>query len=874
MNVQDVLNRLQTANDCMTASMDQKDPSDAINTFLRLTGHNVCADRVAIYEIRNEGFACTYEWASCPENATPPELMELKKPDHPSEWWEALSRRAPLMVLNMDDWREREPDIWKLLTSFGIHSIVICAVFAEKENFGFVAFVNPDEKRVHPLTQFYSLDARYIAVLLRHKRTLDYIFHTERNDRLTGLYNMLTFERGLQPLVKEAQAGTADKVWDVVFFDIPNFRSVNDAHGTSEGNRLLVRVAGILRQELGTDHLSRFEADHFYALVEDDRAEDLAVRVHERILQEPLIGTGLRVGIYTIDGSENDGAHACDRAMLAGEASRGDFHRYVRRFDPSMEDSLNRASYLIRHVDEAVEKGWIQVYYQPIYDHLSGKVASFEALSRWNDPTYGFMSPGIFIPVLEEAHLLYKVDLEVLNQVCRRMQHLGAEDETYYHTSVNLSRNDLELPGIHEKINAIVDSYGIEHGRIAVEITETAVADHALLIHEHIARFHADGYEVWLDDFGSGYSSLNTLGRFDFDLLKIDMQFLRDPNERTADLLTSMVATGKTLGILCLTEGVENEEQMRFWSGIGCTYLQGFCFSKPLPAEEADSLLKEKGIGRESVEDNAFYKTLARVEVLPQREKGVLSISILMKDDQGLHTIFINSAGRDWLREMGADSLEEADRLKTKGTADVFRTLNRAMRQVDAQGGVAELAYHDPRLPGRLRVSLLSAQGGKRAYLITATRVGDLVADFNIADLADGVPGAVLICEAHGSQRLLYANERCLKLFGCTSQVGLSEFANDSFLDLVHPDDRSRVAHGERIRLNEDKEGKVAYLNYRVRQADGSWLPVLDAGQLINQGRYGRVFFIILWDARKLSRSLAGMQNGALCREAVVQQTK
>ena len=143
--------------------------------------------------------------------------------------------------------------------------------------------------------------------------------------------------------------------------------------------------------------------------------------MHERI-SELETAPSVRVGVYTIDGSEKDAIHAADRAMIAGHETRGDYVHYIKKYDNAMENAITRASYLIRHVDEAVEKEWIRVYFQPIVGVLSREDASFEALSRWIDPVYGFMNPGEFISVLEDAHLLYKVDLFVIRKVCEEIK--------------------------------------------------------------------------------------------------------------------------------------------------------------------------------------------------------------------------------------------------------------------------------------------------------------------------------------------------------------------------------------------------------------------------------------------------------------------
>lgn len=204
------------------------------------------------------------------------------------------------------------------------------------------------------------------------------------------------------------------------------------------------------------------------------------------------------------------------------------------------------------------------------------------------------MNPADFIGILEEARKIWEVDLYILRETCRCMQKEKSEGREVLRASVNLSRFDLAVPDIHARINTILDQYGIDHRMISIEITESALAAHEEMIERHIVQFHTDGYKVWLDDFGSGYSSFNALQNFDFDLLKIDMQFLRKQNHRTPGILSSIVDLTKDLDIGSVTEGVETREQYEFLKKIGCGMLQGYYFSKPVPEEEFAAEMERK----------------------------------------------------------------------------------------------------------------------------------------------------------------------------------------------------------------------------------------------------------------------------------------
>lgn len=281
-----------------------------------------------------------------------------------------------------------------------------------------------------------------------------------------------------------------------------------------------------------------------------------------------------------------------------------------------MEEKVNLQSYLVSHVDEAIAKGWVQVYYQPVVSTLSHRINGFEAVSRWIDPVYGFLNPDSFIDTLEGARLLYKLDLYVIECVCQDITNAEDVGIPLSGISVNLSRHDLELPGLHEKINQILFKYRVPHDALHMEITETALLDSESIVQDHIKRFHDDGYQVWLDDFGSGYSSLNTLQNFDFDVVKIDLMFLRHETPRTHAIMASIVDMTKRIGMVALTEGVETKEQFEFLEKIGCNFAQGYYFSKPRPLTELSSDPSLQSLGLVLPDERVFFWSMAHINFL------------------------------------------------------------------------------------------------------------------------------------------------------------------------------------------------------------------------------------------------------------------
>jgi EAL domain-containing protein (putative c-di-GMP-specific phosphodiesterase class I)/GGDEF domain-containing protein len=272
--------------------------------------------------------------------------------------------------------------------------------------------------------------------------------------------------------------------------------------------------------------------------------------------------------------------------------------------------------YILSHLDQALEEGWVQVYYQPVIRTLTRELCGMEALARWVDPELGLLPPSIFIRPLEEAELIHRLDLKILDLVCENYQRLVEKGEPVIPVSFNLSRHDFEACDIVSLVNACVNSHDMPHSMLHVEITESLLGHDPHYMHAQVKRLHDMGYEVWMDDFGSEYSSLNILKDFDFDELKIDMKFLSDFSVRSRKIITSVVHMAKAIEIQTLAEGVETEEQFRFLRTIGCEKTQGYYFGKPLPYDESVANVEAKGIPIEHLEKRKYHSRIGKVNFM------------------------------------------------------------------------------------------------------------------------------------------------------------------------------------------------------------------------------------------------------------------
>lgn len=268
---------------------------------------------------------------------------------------------------------------------------------------------------------------------------------------------------------------------------------------------------------------------------------------------------------------------------------------------------VSRKEYIQTHIDEAIEKGWICVYIQPVVRVMTGKICGGEALSRWIDPVYGMISPGEFVPALEEKSLSYKLALFVIDHVARHIREYMDAGLQNVPVSVNFSRRDFENIDPYEEVEKAVLTYGIPRSTICVEITESMAMEHPALIQEAIGKFHRAGYEVWMDDFGSAYSSLNSLKDFDFDEIKLDMVFLRNLNDKSKEIIASCIQMARHLHIHTLCEGVETKEQLEFLRDVGCDKVQGFYYSKPQDPDVLQSYLEKRGMEFERPGEKYLY---------------------------------------------------------------------------------------------------------------------------------------------------------------------------------------------------------------------------------------------------------------------------
>ena len=425
-------------------------------------------------------------------------------------------------------------------------------------------------------------------------------------DDLTGIANVRGFAEAAEK--KIAEKGRDSFVY--LFFNIENFKLYNNHMGYVKGNELLVRIAEIISGIFNRDIVARQADDHFIVLTESKDYMEKIDKVREAVKSDVQGETYLdiKAGGYHPKGDLSDPRLEMDRARYAANTISGKADKSYAEYDEKMDEGFRLRNHIINNVDKAVKEGYIQVYYQPVVWSDDKKLCGCEALARWIDPDFGFLSPGAFIPVLEEARQINKLDLCVYETVCRDLRSKIDEGKKVFPVSLNFSRLDFELMDAVDELEKLVNKYSIPKELIHVEITESALTNDSYGLKQSMDRLHELGYSIWLDDFGSGYSSLNVLKDFNFDLLKIDMVFLRnfaeagfeENTKNTKNIIISILNLAEQLGMKTLTEGVENEDAADFLARSGCGRLQGYYYSKPVPIADIYKMIDE---GKLSVSD-------------------------------------------------------------------------------------------------------------------------------------------------------------------------------------------------------------------------------------------------------------------------------
>lgn len=432
-----------------------------------------------------------------------------------------------------------------------------------------------------------------VASLIKLRETAALI-NQFQYDQLTGLYSKEFFYRKVQEKLEE----NPEKGYCIVCTNVENFKLYNDAFGRKAGDQLLQKGAEDIKKIAGKDSIcGRYGADRFMILAENESEKndlqsffcEVFENYHNKM--ESVI---LKWGVYEITDCTVPVDQMCDRALLAADSIKGRYNQHVAIYDDTLREKLLREKSITDIMDTALMEGQFIFYLQPKYDLKNDCMAGAEALVRWIHPEWGFMSPGEFIPLFEKNGFIPNLDQNIWRQVCAQIREWKEKGYPSLPVSVNVSRADVYQLDLVDTLVHITQEYGIAPSDLHLEITESAYAENPSRILHTVNRLREQGFFIEMDDFGSGYSSLNMLNQMTMDILKLDMIFIQNEMKKPVEqsILRYIIDMSHGLGLRVVAEGVENREQMKRLQAFGCDYIQGYYYAKPMPVAEYEELLK------------------------------------------------------------------------------------------------------------------------------------------------------------------------------------------------------------------------------------------------------------------------------------------
>ncbi len=450
-----------------------------------------------------------------------------------------------------------------------------------------------DDRRACKRFRFHYLDEGRTTIAMTCEDVTVHLL--SETDPLTGMMNSVGFHRRVQSWVDKHPG----RRYRIQRYNVDRFRDINGLYGREVGDRLLRDLARHMKRfdqgedcfsaHLNADHFARFCAEGTMTLQEcydnfnscfGDYDLSIAITLH--------------IGVYDLCEPDCDASTMSYKALLALQSIKGSQTRRIAYYEKGMLDEEREQGELLRDLETAVANEEFEVWFQPQVDYARRELVGAEALVRWRHPTRGLLMPGVFVPLLEKSDNIHQLDRYVIRKTCAYI-HRWREAMPGRHitVSVNLSREDLDRPDLCAKLDAIMSRYAVPREALHLEVTESAYVEETQRVMQAVQDFRSRGFIVEMDDFGSGYSSLNALKDIDIDKLKLDMRFLAgDDTAKGRTILRYVIGMARALDLSIIAEGVETKEQADMLLDFGCSEMQGYYFSKPVPADAYERLLR------------------------------------------------------------------------------------------------------------------------------------------------------------------------------------------------------------------------------------------------------------------------------------------
>lgn len=481
-------------------------------------------------------------------------------------------------------------------------------------------------------------------------------------DPLTGIYSKAYFHER----VKETLRQNPNQEYDIICSDVENFKLVNDVFGVSVGDRLLCRIAELYTESVkGQGICGRLNADRFACLVkhQQEYTDAMFMDVLEQInAQCDVKNITMKWGIYHVNDAVLSAEQIYDRALLAAQSIKGQYGKFFALYDEKLRDKLLREQTITDCMEAALAEGQFEIYLQPKYRLRDHKLSGAESLVRWNHPDWGFLPPSEFIPLFEKNGFISKLDQYVWDRTCAVLRRWDNRGFPAIPISVNVSRADIYQADLTQILTALMKKYGLSPSRLHLEITESAYTENPLQIIHTVGRLHRLGFTVEMDDFGSGYSSLNMLNELPIDVLKLDMKFIQNETAKkeSKGILRFIMELAKSMCLSVVAEGVETEKQLNRLKEMACDYAQGYYFAKPMPVREFEALFQYEADANELLDNPPHlaaglqvppteHMLRQRQELLDESIAGGMMGSYM---EEGFPFYFINRRMLDYLGYM------------------------------------------------------------------------------------------------------------------------------------------------------------------------------------------------------------------------------
>ena len=681
----------------------------------------------------------------------------------------------------------------------------------------------------------------YLNYFALNLSKLESYYQTDLVDPVTGLLDEKSFLTMAQSVVdyfnKENNENVDNMV--IVYFNLINFKLFNDKYGYEKGNQLLKEFGYILREKFSDSLISRFEADHFYVMTKSfdykkyfEEIQKISSKYNRGVL------INVRGGICSVPKQPKHKILSyCDHAKLASDFIKKKNILY-RVYRDTFEGEIVRQKYIIENFKQALEKDWIKLYYQPVVRTLNGKLTSMEVLARWQDPNYGLLAPYVFINTLEEYHLIHYLDSYIIRNVCKTYRVRKDNNLPVFPVSFNLSRLDFELCDIFQVIEDCAKEYRVPKSFLNIEITESVIIQNVDFIKKQIKRFHDAGYQVWMDDFGSEYSSLNALKAFDFDELKIDMKFLSEFNDNSKQIITSVVNMAKEIGSQTLAEGVETREQYEFLKNIGCEKSQGYLFSKPLPLNQMFMVLEYKNIDYEDANEISYLNKVGRVNMLSSHpfelhssQESTIPLAMVEFSNDYISYLNVNKAFMNFLESLDVHSLEESEKIINDPRWDVNHSFKNLAAKLLKDEEIENFDFFDQDNHCTLEAKAIVKMPLKSSFLVHCENIS---ANINFQHQQELRSTSTMIYQLFEHVYLIDMNQKTAQTIYASSSYG-SYGDSESIDHLVHHFYEEEIFIEDKQRYKEffnfdfwnqqfEEEGKETLIDFfRIRKRNGQY---------------------------------------------------